>query len=81
MAGTASVSSAEPATVLLWHDAPPGAVSQEDADRVEVRDLGSVEPRPTVDQAKRIDGGKIQFDILAGPNELTLEFKSSEAKP
>jgi hypothetical protein len=40
-----------------------------------------VEPRPTADQAKRIGGGKIQFDILAGPDELTLEFKSPEAKP
>ncbi len=49
--------------------------------RVEVWDLGSVEPRPTIDQAKRIDGGKIQFDIKAGTNEMTLDFVSPDTKP
>lgn len=43
--------------------------------RIEVRDLGSVEPRPTIDDVKRLDGGNYQVDVKPGSNKLVVELE------
>ena len=42
--------------------------------RIEVRDLGSVEPRPTIDDVKRVDNGDHRVQIKPGINKLVIEL-------
>ena len=43
---------------------------------VQIRDLGGFKPRPTIDDAARIDGGKLECAIVEGENvfDFTLEM-------
>jgi acetyl esterase/lipase len=43
--------------------------------RIEVRDLGSVEPRPTIENVQRLDGGDYRVDVKDGTNKLVIELK------
>lgn len=42
--------------------------------RIEVRDLGSVEPQPTLDDVRRLDQGKHTCDVKPGSNKITVEI-------
>ena len=44
--------------------------------RIEVRDLGAVEPRPTIDDVRRLDGGNYHIDVRPDSNKLVIELKT-----
>jgi acetyl esterase/lipase len=50
------------------------------ANRIEVWDLGAVEPRPTIEDARRIDGGTHQCEIKAGANQIVVELEAPKIK-
>jgi dienelactone hydrolase len=43
--------------------------------RLEVRGLGSVEPRPTIEDVRRLDGDKHLFEVQPGANKITIEIE------
>jgi acetyl esterase/lipase len=44
--------------------------------RIEVRDLGTVEPRPTIEDVRRLDDGNYRVDVKADSNKLVVELKT-----
>lgn len=43
--------------------------------RLEIRDLGSVEPRPTIEDVRRLDGGDYRVDVTAKSNKVVIELE------
>jgi hypothetical protein len=41
---------------------------------IEVRDLGAVEPQPTIEDVRRLDGGDIRRTIVRGENVINLQL-------
>jgi acetyl esterase/lipase len=42
---------------------------------IQVRDLGTVEPRPTIEDVQRLDNGDYRVDVKAGNNKLVIELE------
>ncbi|MGE0758240.1 MAG: alpha/beta hydrolase [Pirellulaceae bacterium] len=42
--------------------------------RIEIRDLGAVEPQPTIEDARQLDQGQHQCEVKAGSNRITVEL-------
>ena len=43
--------------------------------RIEVWDLGAVEPRPTIEDARRLDNGSFAVEVKPGSNKIVVEVQ------
>jgi hypothetical protein len=43
--------------------------------QIEVRNLGSIETNPTLDDVRRIDGGDFSCEIKSGTNRIVVEIE------